>query len=312
MTDTTRTSSPTPRRSSTPLARSLGAFAGVVGTASTLVLTAPTSPPALRHGVVSLTTGVRMRYVTQGDTDGIPVILLHGYSDTWYSFSAILPKLSPRVRAFALDQRGHGDTEKPAGGYAMRDLAQDVLAFMDAQAIPRATIVGHSMGTFVAQQVASLAPERVSGIVLLDGAVHVSAFNAIDELDAAVAGLTDPVPLEFTEGFQRSTIHAPVDEAFVARVSEDSRKLPAHAWKAIFKGMMEMEPASGLVGKRIPALLLWGERDAFVPRSAQAGLLDLLPAATLVTLAETGHAPHWERPDRVARELQDFLESLPR
>lgn len=312
MTDTSSTASAAPRRHSTPLARSLGAFAGVVGAASTLVLSAPETAPALRHGVVTLPTGIRMRYVAQGDSTGVPVILLHGYSDTWYSFSRVLPLLPPTLQVFALDQRGHGGTDKPADGYAMRDLARDVLAFMDAQGIGRAAIVGHSMGTVVAQQVAALAPERVRALVLLDGAVHLSEFNGIDELGAAVATLEDPVSLEFTTEFQRSTVHRPIEEAFIARVSEDSRQLPAHAWKALFRGFLEMEPASSLARTRPPALILWGDRDLYATRAAQDRLLQLLPGARLVVLEEVGHAPHWEVPERVARELQEFVTSLPR
>lgn len=273
-------------------------------------LTAATHAPethALEHGSVTLATGIRVHYVAQGDRDGIPVIFLHGYSDTWYSYSAQLARLSPRVRAYALDQRGHGDSDKPSDHYAMTDLARDVVAFMDSQGIARATLVGHSLGTFVAQQVVAIAPERVSGMVLMSGAEHASKFNGIGELGAVLDDLSDPVPLEFTTGFQQSTIHAPVDSAFVARVSEDSRKLPAHAWRMLFRGMMEMEVTRPSAADTLKTLLIWGENDALVPASAQTALLAMWPRANLVALPETGHAPHWERPDRVARELHAFL-----
>lgn len=270
------------------------------------------SPALLSATTVALPTGVGLHVVEQGDPDGIPVILLHGYSDTWYSFSRVLPLLSPRIHAFAIDQRGHGDSDKPAAGYAMRQLADDVLAFMDVRGIAKATIVGHSMGSFVAQQVALAAPARVEALVLIGAALHVNAFNGMDELEAAVAELTDPVSLAFTREFQESTIHAPVPEEFVERVSEDSRRLPAVAWRELMQEMRAMGSTAGLAQRRIPALLAWGDRDALVPRAAVEMLLALLPDATLSVYEETGHATHWERPERFARELGLLVETLPR
>jgi pimeloyl-ACP methyl ester carboxylesterase len=261
---------------------------------------------------IALPTGVRLHFAEQGDPNGIPVILLHGYSDTWYSFSRVLPLLSPRIHAYALDQRGHGESDKPPAGYSMREVAADVLAFMDAREIGKATLVGHSMGSFVAQQVALAAPSRVQALVLIGAAPHVNAFNGMDELEAAVAELTDPVPIEFTREFQESTIHAPVPPEFMDRVSEDSRLVPGIAWRGLLKGMREMGNTASLRQLRIPALIAWGDRDALVPRAAVDSLLAHLPGATLSVYEETGHATHWERPERFARELGLFLESLAR
>jgi non-heme chloroperoxidase len=274
-------------------------------------MTAVSSPVRLSSDI-ALATGVRLHFLEQGDDDGIPVIMLHGYSDTSHSFSPVLPLLPPRLRVYALDQRGHGDSDKPATGYSMRELALDVVAFMDAQGIARATIVGHSMGSFVAQQVALLAPSRVEALVLIGSATHVNALNGMDEFEAEVLALTDPVPAEFTRAFQESTIHAPVPRAFVDRVSEDSRRLPAAAWHQLMRGMRTMGSTAGLRQSRIPVLIAWGERDALVPRTAVDALLDVLPGATLSTYEETGHATHWERPERFARELGLFVETLPR
>ena len=79
----------------------------------------------------------------------------------------VLPTLARDARVYALDLRGHGNSDRPKKGYQIRDLAADVLAFMDAKGIVRATIVGHSLGGFIAQQVALAAPRRVSQLVLV-------------------------------------------------------------------------------------------------------------------------------------------------
>lgn len=115
-----------------------------------------------RIAQIQLSTGIRMHYAEQGSGGGEPIILLHGYSDAWFSFSGVLPLLARDRIVYALDLRGHGNSDRPDAEYHMRDLAADVLGFMDAQGITRATIIGHSMGGFVAQQVALSAPKRVS------------------------------------------------------------------------------------------------------------------------------------------------------
>src|SRR6266545_3156736 len=101
----------------------------------------------LRFATADLETGLRLRYAEQGDPTGPAIILLHGYSDSWFSWSEVLPRLSPAYHVFALDQRGHGDSERPADGYGVSDFAADVLAFMNAAGLPTATVVGHSMGS---------------------------------------------------------------------------------------------------------------------------------------------------------------------
>src|SRR6186997_844966 len=110
-------------------------------------LAALAAPPAdtPRFGEVQLSTGIRMHYAEQGESRREPIILLHGYSDSWFSFSRVLTPLARETRVYALDLRGHGKTDKPATGYLMRDLAADVVAFMDAKGIAKATVIGHSM-----------------------------------------------------------------------------------------------------------------------------------------------------------------------
>ena len=271
-------------------------------------LPADAEAPQLRYCNVHLPTGVRLRYREQGDAAGHPVILLHGYSDSWFSYSRVLPLLPEAWQVYALDQRGHGDSDRPASGYTMRELALDVLAFMDAKELARATVVGHSGGSFVAQQVALLAPERVAGLVLVDSAPSVRGMNGFAEFRQAVEALEDPVPVEFVREFQESTLHRPVPPEFMERVVAESMKLPARVWRAYLAGMVATDPPTGLAETRIPTLVLWGDRDAIFPRAEQDALLDLLPDATLKVYPETGHDPHWERPEEFARDLRDFVD----
>ena len=93
---------------------------------------------------MELPTGVRLQYVEQGRADGIPVVLLHGVTDSWRSFERVLPHLPETMHAFAISQRGHGDSSRPEAGYGYADMSEDLYAFMDAMHLPAAVIVGHS------------------------------------------------------------------------------------------------------------------------------------------------------------------------
>ena len=77
----------------------------------------------IRFGEVALATGVRVAFAEAGAPDGDPIVFLHGVTDSWFSFSHALRALPPGLRAFAIDQRGHGDSDRPARGYAMSDFA---------------------------------------------------------------------------------------------------------------------------------------------------------------------------------------------
>jgi non-heme chloroperoxidase len=102
----------------------------------------------LRFATTRLTADVTLHYAEQGDQAGEAIVFLHGYSDSWFSFSRVLPLLSPEYHAFAPDQRGHGDSDKPECCYTAEDFAADADAFMEAVGVDKATVVGHSTGPF--------------------------------------------------------------------------------------------------------------------------------------------------------------------
>jgi pimeloyl-ACP methyl ester carboxylesterase len=263
--------------------------------------------PSLRFADAQLKTGVRLRYAEQGNPTGHPVILLHGYSDSWFSFSRVLPLLGADYRAYALDVRGHGDSERPANGYTLRELAADVIAFMDAKAIAKAAVIGHSMGSLIAQQVAVAAPQRVTHLVLMGTATTGRNIAGISDLQREVEALIDPVPEKFAREFQDSTIYQPLPDEFLDRAVAESLKLPAHVWRGIMAGMLATDPAAELGKSRIPTLILWGDQDRYFLRSEQDAMMKLIPGAVLKVYPETGHALHWERPEQFAQDLKEFI-----
>ncbi len=280
----------------------------------TLGAAAPTDPAtesAVKFGNVQLSTGVRLRYAVKGDVSGTPVILLHGYSDSWFSFSRIMPSIPASYRVYALDQRGHGESERPRTGYSMKELGADVVAFMDAMQIERAIVIGHSMGGFVAQEVVAAAPDRVAGLVLVNTGTTIKTMNGLDDFRAAVSALTDPVSQVFVREFQYSTVHQQVPVDFMDRAILESLKLPAYVWHGILAGMFEAELPNRIGTSTMPALIIWGEEDAVLPLAARDALVTSMAGPVeLKNYAETGHAPHWERPQQFAQDLNEFLAKL--
>lgn len=254
-----------------------------------------------------LATGVRLQYAEQGDSTAQPMILLHGLSDSWFSYSRVLPALAERYHVFALSQRGHGDSARPRSGYSMADFAADVVAFMDAQGLARATVVGHSMSSLIAQQVAIDAPERVTRLVLIGAAANARNIVGGAEFQAVVHILTDPVSPDFVREFQVSTIHVPVPDAFLDRAVEESLKLPARVWHAAVDGMLAADYTAQLGQIQAPTLIFWGDQDTYFPRSEQDVLRAGLRQATLTVYPATGHALQWERPAQFVRDLTEFI-----
>jgi pimeloyl-ACP methyl ester carboxylesterase len=243
---------------------------------------------------VALPGGVRLNYVHGGPADGPAVILLHGFSDSSFSFSRILPLMPPHFHVIAVDQRGHGNSDRPATGYSIDAFAKDVLALMDALVIHRATVVGHSMGSFVARRAAEKAPDRISRLVLI-GTALTARNQAVDAVRTAVDALTDPVDESFIREFQRSTICRPVPGAFFEQVVAESRKVPSRVWKQSLAGLLDYQPRWPIT---CPTTILGGDRDAVFSADEQSAMFLATERSTFHLEPGVGHSLHWETPER--------------
>jgi non-heme chloroperoxidase len=264
--------------------------------------------PQLRLATTRLATGPLIHYAEQGDVDGAPIIFLPAYTDSWFSFSRVLPLLPVRYHAYAVDQRGHGDSERPDCCYTVADFAADVVAFLDAVGAQRATLVGHSGSCFVARRVAEAHPERVDRLVLIGSPGSLGDNEEELELQVAVRGLQDPVPVQFARELQGAAAHVTLPEPFFERLVAESLKLPAHVWKSALDGLFAFDDAADLRRIAAPTLLIWGEWDRWLPREEEDQLASTIAGARVIVYPATGHSPNWERPEMVAADLDAFLQ----
>ena len=257
---------------------------------------------------IRVRSGLEMEYLEQGDRSGVPVVLLHGFTDSWRSFEPVLQHLPRAIRALSLSQRGHGETDRPPSDYHPAFFVTDVIAFMDALEIDRAVVVGHCMGGVIAERLAIAHPGRVMALAMLAAPASVAANPLMQDFWAQVAQLGDPIDSAFAREFQESTLAQPVPEARLDMMVEESLKVPARVWRSVLSGLFQIE--NGPYRRRItvPALLIWGDRDALIPGSDVEAIRAGIPHSELLVYAGGGHALHWETPARVARDLVGFVE----
>jgi pimeloyl-ACP methyl ester carboxylesterase len=267
-----------------------------------LLVSVMTPSPTFDKKSVELSTGISMKYVDVGNPAGEAVLLLHGITDTSRSFYPTMEHLAtlrPDLRLIAVDQRGHGATSLPDAARCRKapedcfqpaDLAADVLAFMDALGIERAHLVGHSMGTAVAQLVALERPERVRRLVLIAGFASAIESPLLRDFllgDRAEGAWKDAfvrkghrfpedvyelAPLdadpEAEKWMLENWVSDPTaDPEYLAEIARDTARTPLGTWLGAARALLSFDNRERLSELTVPTLVLWPTQDNVVPRS---------------------------------------------
>ena len=186
---------------------------------------------------IELPNGVRLPYIEQGDPTGVHLLLLHGFTGSSREFETIFAHLPKSVHTIALTQRGHGDASHPNSGYRLQDFSADLLEFMKAKGLHKAVIVGHSMGSAVAQRFAIDNPDRTLGLVLVGASITRTGDPKVqDFLDSTISSLIDPIDPDFVRQFSASMWVKPIPEELLEIVVQEALKVPARVWIQAFEG----------------------------------------------------------------------------
>lgn len=248
---------------------------------------------------------------------GLPVLFLHAFplNRQMWSWEIQALQAEQRYRLLALDWRGFGESDLPAGqNTSMATLAQDLAALMDALGIDQAILCGLSMGGYVAFAFARLYPQRLRGLILADtrpGADTAEGRTARESLaqlaesqgTAAIADLQIP---RLLSGYTRQ--HHPEVEAHVRQLiaAASPRGIAAAS-----RGMAIREDASDLLPELgYPTLVVAGEEDALMTPQITQAYAARIPGAHLALLPHAGHLANLEQPQAFLQVVRQFLATL--
>jgi len=273
--------------------------------------------PVERHEVS--VNGTRLHYLTCGDPNGEPLLLLHGRGSAASLFAPILPQLAAQRRVIALDLPGWGLSDKPPfQGHTAQDALNvwmgGALGLLDALGLDRVDMLGHSMGGFTALGLALDHPDRVNRLLLVDA----GGLSRNAQFDVRLYFWLKPErfnrlfgPKFLRYALRRDNPHGmgematsgPLFDLLYAVMSQTG-VIPSggrafDAWVDIWG--VHMTFLDRLKQLQAPTLLLWGERDMIVRYSDALVATRHMPHARLVAFTGCGHSPFWERSDDFAR-----------
>jgi pimeloyl-ACP methyl ester carboxylesterase len=265
-----------------------------------------------RHTVVR---SLRFHFSEWGEPGAPKVLLLHGGNQSAHSWDLVSLHLSDRYHVFALDQRGHGDSEWSRDqDYSVEAKAADVLAFVDDQGIDSPLIMGHSMGGRVTMNVVLARPELARGIVLVDVGPELSPTGVevihnfvthnveFDDLDEFLDNVVKYDRFRSREHIARTVKYNMLrraDGKYISKV--DHRRVPLSASELTLDDVKAIG---------IPVLLVRGGESEILAPDAAERFVDALPNAQLVTVLNTGHNVHSGNTPGFLEAVGPFVASL--
>jgi len=282
----------------------------------------PAKPIRLPRARTARPLGIDTFYLEAGR--GPAVVLLHGLGATNASMLPTLADLSHDHRVLAPDLPGFGDSGKPVRAYHAAFFARWLAALLDAVGIPRAHVIGNSMGGRAAIEVGLRTPERVDRLVLLAPSMAFRRLRLFTPIVRLLAAEMGALPMVVPRGYVLTVLKSVFARA--GRVPDPWHESAIDEFRRVFatrRGRIAMfsaareiylEEAYGARGfwERLPrlarpALFIWGERDRLVPVKFARHVEAALPHARSIVLEDCGHVPQFEHPVRTHALIREFL-----
>ncbi len=236
--------------------------------------------------------------IARGVAPGAPVIFVHGFGGNHHFFDPQLAHVEDRARVIAYDQRGCGESSlAPRKKYDLDTLVADLSVILELTRSEQAVLVGHSFGADVVSRYASLHPERVAALVLIDppGDLRPQLAALVTELAAAddagfrakVDALTDKLLADAKPGTRTA-------------VAESVRATPRDVFQLMVAGMASFDPVAALAGYEGPIRCVVTDHTA--SRDAKAA-----PCRTVVRLHGVSHWPMLDAPEQVNQAIDAAL-----
>lgn len=250
--------------------------------------------------------GVRHYYRSTGD--GPPVVFVHGLGGSLHAWHGVIATLALNHHCVALDLRGHGRSDTGSGSYSIDQWANDVIALLSMLELPAVTLVGHSMGTLIAQRVALRKPEMVDNLVLVGG---ISWFepplkDAYQERAKKVeADGMDALADDWVTGALAPGTHAKLPQLTGLLRDLFLRNDPSSYAKSC-RALADMPHIKrDDIGQ--PTLLLVGDHDTSTPMAMTEELHAEIPVSSVRVIPAAAHWATLEQPDAIAAAILEFL-----
>ena len=249
--------------------------------------------------------GARIHYVDVGA--GPTVILLHGLADDVGVWGSVVPALAAKHRVIALDQVGFGRSDKPLLNYRVSTFVDFLDGFLNELKIKRASLVGNSLGGWVAADFALKHPDRIERLVLSDAAGYAALAKTMDPRTLSALRLASREDIRYLGPltFHDKGFYEDADLAFKQRVTAGDSHTVSQFLDSMIRGEDVLDGQLGAIEK--PTLILWGRDDKLIPVSFAARFNKEINASQLRIIDGCGHMPHVECAEKFNHALLQFL-----
>ena len=253
-----------------------------------------------------LVFGQKIQYVEAGS--GPTVILLHGLGGSWQSWHFNIGALAEKYHVVALDQIGFGKPDKPFVNYRIRTYVDFLDQFCKQLKIERATLVGNSMGGWIAAMFTASFPDRVEKLVLEDAAGYAppkdfdmrTLFNLNPTTRAGMKVLVAKV--FYNKALQTDAF---IDQSIAARLAAGDGYTINSITESILRGEDYLDDVVKTIKR--PTLIIWGRQDGLVSLTEGERFNKDIVGSKMIVIEECGHVPNLEKPGEFNAALLKFL-----
>jgi 2-hydroxy-6-oxonona-2,4-dienedioate hydrolase len=253
-----------------------------------------------------LVFGQKIQYVEAGS--GPTVILLHGLGGSWQSWHFNIGALAEKYHVVVPDQIGFGKSDKPFVNYRIRTYVDFLDQFCKQLKIERATLVGNSMGGWIAAMFTASFPDRVDKLVLLDAAGYAppkdldmrTLFNLNPSTRAGMKLLVSKV--FYNKAFQTDAL---IDQSIAARLAAGDGYTINSITESIIRGEDFLDDIVKTIKR--PTLIIWGRQDGLVLLTEGERFNKDIAGSKLIVIEECGHVPNIEKPGEFNAAVLKFL-----
>jgi len=256
--------------------------------------------------------GLKIRYLESGKGNGRHILFIHGLGSSADRWLGIPSALSANFHTVALDLPGFGESDKPATlDYTIENFRETIVEFINKVVINdgKTSIVGHSLGGYIAAEVAIENKNMVERLVLIDSSGMLKKPTPLLEeyLKVAINPTKDKVRKVFEQMVADPTrIPSKLVEGFISRINLPNAK---YAFKSTLANSANKQIGLGRLKliEDIPTLIIWGSEDKVIPPEHSRLFKEGIANSHIEIIPDAGHAPFAEKPDQVCEILRSFL-----